>query len=75
MPRVYIMAIGVEDRLALEDIVSRGRDWRCRERAKTLLLLDSGLPAAAVAAELKLNVRTVLTTRRAWFGGRSGVLA
>jgi transposase len=68
MPLVYIMAIAVEDRLALEDIVARGRDWRCRERAKTLLLLDSGLSAAAVAAELKLNVRTILTTRRAWFG-------
>lgn len=66
MPRIYIMAIRVEDRLALEEVVARGRDWRCRERAKTLLLLDSGLSAGAVAAELKLNVRTVLTTRRNW---------
>lgn len=67
MPRVYIMAIGVEDRLALEEVVARGRDWRRRERARTLLLLDSGLSAGAVAAELELNVRTVLTTRRDWF--------
>lgn len=69
MPRIYIMAIRLEDRLALDEIVERGSDWRCRERAQTLLLLDSGLSAESVAAELKLNVRTVLTTRRNWFRG------
>ncbi len=70
MPIVYIMALGLEDRTALEEVVARGSDWRCRERARTLLLLDSGLSAEAVAAELKLNVRTVLTTRRSWFRDR-----
>ena len=70
MPIVYIMALELEDRTALEAVVARGSDWRCRERANTLLLLDSGLSADAVAVELKLNVRTVLTTRRSWFRDR-----
>ena len=70
MPIVYIMDLELEDRTALEAIIARGSDWRCRERANTLLLLDSGLSADAVAVELKLNVRTVLTTRRSWFRDR-----
>ena len=70
MPIVDIMALELEDRTALEAVVARGSDWRCRERANTLLLLDSGLSADADAVELKLNVRTVLTTRRSWFRDR-----
>ena len=34
MPIIYIMALGLEDRTALEEVVARGSDWRCRERAK-----------------------------------------
>ena len=37
-----------------------------RERAQTLLLLDSGLFAQAVADQLGLNVRTVRTTHIRW---------
>lgn len=70
MPIIYVMALGLEDRTALEEIVARGINWRCRERARTLLLLDTGLSAEAVAAEQKLNVRTILTTRRNWFRDR-----
>ena len=46
-------------RTQLQRIARRSGDWRERERAQTLLLLDSGLFAQAVADQLGLNVRTV----------------
>jgi transposase len=67
MPRVYILNLQVEDRAALEAVVSRGENWRCRERAQTLLLLDEGVSAFDAAKKLGVNFRTVHTTRRNWF--------
>lgn len=57
------------DRLRLEKIVDRGENWRDRQRAQTLVLLDDGLPRADIAAELGINLRTVGSTRRAWLDG------
>ena len=50
----------------LQRVVKRGSNWRERERAQTLLLLDSGIFAEDVAARLDLNVHTVRTTRTGW---------
>ena len=66
MPRVYILNLQSEDRAALEAVVSRGENWRCRERAQTLLLLDDGVSAFDAANKLGINFRTVYTTRRNW---------
>ena len=55
-----------ESRTRLQRSVKRSGDWRERERAQTLLLLDSGLFAQAVADQLGLNVRTVRTTHIRW---------
>ena len=55
-----------EARKGLERIVRRGQNWRERERAQTLLLLDEGLFPEEVAAKLGLHVRTVGTTRNRW---------
>ena len=55
-----------ESRTRLQRIVKRSSDWRERERAQTLLLLDAGLFAQAVADQLGLNVRTVRTTHIRW---------
>ena len=55
-----------ENRTRLQRIVKRSKDWRERERAQTLLLLDSGLFAQGVADQLGLNVRTVRTTHIRW---------
>jgi transposase len=67
MPIVYILGLRLEDRVALQMIVDRGGNWRCRERARTLLLLDDGISAKNVASAVGLNSRTVQTTRSAWF--------
>jgi transposase len=55
-----------QSRTQLQRIVKRSGDWRERERAQTLLLLDSGLFAQDVANQLGLNVRTVRTTHIRW---------
>ena len=74
MPRVYILNLRLEERTALDEVVTRGENWRCRERAQTLLLLDSGHSAKDVADMLKINFRTVHTTRRDWFRDRMACL-
>ena len=53
-------------RTQLQRIARRSGDWRERERAQTLLLLDSGLFAQAVADQLGFNVRTVRTIHLRW---------
>jgi transposase len=57
------------DRLRLEKIVDRGENWRQRQRAQTLVLLDDGMPRAEIAASLGIDVRTVGSTRSAWLDG------
>jgi transposase len=54
------------DRLRLEKVVDRGENWRERQRAQTLVLLDNGTPRAEIAASLGIDVRTVGSTRSAW---------
>jgi len=53
-------------RKRLEGVVRRGRNWRERERAQTLLLMAQGMSRQEVAQELGLHVRTVGSTRSAW---------
>ncbi len=55
-----------DSRTQLKRMVKRSGNWRERERAQTLLLLDSGLFAQDVADQLGLNVRTVRTTHIRW---------
>lgn len=50
-----ILQLDEDSRAQLQRIVKRSSDWRERERAQTLLLLDSGLFAQAVADQLRLN--------------------
>ena len=61
-----ILQLDEDSRTQLQRIVKRSGDWRERERAQTLLLLDSGLFAQAVADQLGLSVRTVRTTHMRW---------
>ena len=55
-----------DSRAQLQRIVKRASNWRERERAQTLLLLDSGVFAQDVAAQMSLNVRTVRITHTHW---------
>lgn len=61
-----VLKLGDASRVELEWMVKRGENWRERERAQTLLLLDRGVFAQEVAQQLGVNVRTVGTTRNRW---------
>jgi transposase len=67
MPRVYILNLGAQVRESLEEIIQRGSDWRQRQRAQTLILLDDGFVTADVARLVGIHTRTVGNTRRDWF--------
>ena len=67
MPRVIILGLSALNILHLNAIVERGVNWRQRQRAKTLILLDQGLDAKEVAQHMDLNVSTVRSTRKEWF--------
>jgi transposase len=66
MKRKFTLNLSRENRLRLQHIMDRGTNWRERERAKTLILLDSALSMQEVADVIGVNVRTVGSTRLAW---------
>ena len=47
-----VLHLADEDRWRLERVVKRGENWRERQRAETLLLLDEGKFAEDVATQL-----------------------
>lgn len=55
-----------DSRAPLQRIVKRASDWRERERAQTLLLLDTGVFAEEVAQQMGLSARTVRITHMRW---------
>jgi len=67
MPRVYVLNLDPAVRESLEEIIRRGTDWRQRQRAQTLILLDDGFATADVARLVGIHARTVGNTRRDWF--------
>lgn len=58
------------DRSKLRWIVLRAENWRERERAQTLILLDDGLSLAQAASEVGIHVRTAGFTRLDWLTRR-----
>lgn len=60
------LILAAEDRSQLERIVSRGGNWRERERAQTLIFLDDGLSLAGAAEKVGIHVRTAGFTRLDW---------
>lgn len=55
-----------DDRSRLQWIVLRAENWRVRERAQTLILLDDGFSLAQAADQVGIHVRTVGFTRKDW---------
>ena len=51
-------------------IVFRGENWRERERAQTLILLDDGLSLGQAAEKVGIHVRTAGVTRLEWLARR-----
>lgn len=66
MPSKITLTLGDEDRLNLEVIVLRGTDWRQRQRAETLLMLERGSSTTKTADAIGIHARTVLITLKDW---------
>lgn len=66
MPRKVTFNLCPEDREVLENIISRGANWRQRQRAQTLIELDDGRSTNEVAQSVGIHSRTVAITRRYW---------
>jgi transposase len=64
-----------EERLKLEEIVRKGKDWRSRERADTLLRLARGDSSKEVAEAQGVCTQTVYERRQQWLSkGFAGLL-
>lgn len=60
------LELSQEDRAGLQKIVDRGRDWRMRHRAQTLLHFGDGCTAKEIAARQELHLDTVYDRRKHW---------
>ena len=70
-----VLILDEESRGRLKRVVERGTNWRERQRAQTLLLLDEGMFSKHVAHKLGIHVRTVGTTRSEWLASGMASLA
>lgn len=70
MARKVTLNLASEDRMALTNIVARDENWRTRERAQTLLLLDDGLSLEEASVKMGIHIRTVGFTRLDWISRR-----
>lgn len=64
-----------EERTELLKIVEKGRDWRMRHRAQTLLHFGDGLRAKAIATQQNLHLDTVYDRRKDWLAAGLSSLA
>jgi transposase len=64
--RKIALALTDEDQLNLERIISRGEDWRERQRAETLILLSKNNSTSETAAAIGIHARTVRITLKDW---------
>jgi transposase len=66
MGKSKLLYLSEENRSVLEEIYKRDPNWRIRERAQTLLLLDDKFSRIEVAEHVGINLRTVGTTMNEW---------
>ena len=66
MPPKIALVLDDQDRLNLERIIFRGADWRQRQRAETLLMLERGNSTSTTADAIGIHARTVLITLKDW---------
>ena len=66
MAKSKLLFLSDENRSLLEKIYNLDPNWRKRERAETLLLLDDKISRAEVAERVGINLRTVGTTMTDW---------
>lgn len=61
-----VLALSEADQTALAGIVKKGRDWRMRHRAQTLLYFSEGRTAKDIATLQDLHPDTVYDRRKHW---------
>ena len=66
MPAKSTLILDDEERFNLEAIVLRGSDWRQRQRAETLLMLEKGNSTSKTADAIGIHARTVRITLKDW---------
>lgn len=54
-------------------IIKKGRDWRMRDRAQTVLYFGDGWQAKAIGEKQELDLDTVYKRRKVWL--ESGILS
>ena len=55
-----------EERVTLEALVRGRRDWRTRDRSKTILMLSDGIAAKEMAKRQELTLEAVYERRYRW---------
>ncbi|ANE55254.1 helix-turn-helix domain-containing protein [Methylomonas sp. DH-1] len=55
------------EREQLQQIVKKGRDWRERERAQTILMLSEGQTVVAIAERQGVKPEAIRERRRKWW--------
>jgi transposase len=66
MAKSKLLFLSDENKSILEKIYKRDPNWRRRQRAETLLLLNDKLDRVEVAERVGINLRTVGTTMNEW---------
>ena len=64
--KLEVLELTEEDRAGLLKIVEKGRDWRMRHLAQTLLYFGDGWRAKAIATQQNLHLDTVYDRRKHW---------
>ncbi|MBH2019001.1 MAG: helix-turn-helix domain-containing protein, partial [Burkholderiales bacterium] len=64
--KVQSFTLSCEGKTRLQSIEKFDGNWRIRERAKSLLLLATGLTCKQIAEQLGVNFRTISFTRKHW---------
>ena len=62
--KLQVLELTEEDRAGLLKIVQKGRDWRMRHQAQTLLYFGDGWRAKAIATQQNLHLDTVYDKHR-----------
>jgi transposase len=65
--RVKPIELSESERKQLQLIVKKGKDWRERERAQTILLLSEGQTVVAVAEHQGVKPEAIRDRRRKWW--------
>ena len=64
--KLDVLDLTNEERAGLLKVVEKGRDWRMRHRAQTVLHFGDGLRAKAIATLQNLHLDTVYDRRKHW---------